>query len=287
MAVNGIKSVDELLRLGKLPSCPTVLASLNQAQEDPSTPISELARMLSLDQALTVKILKVVNSAALALPRKVQSVEEAVFRLGFQEIWSLAIGIQANDMYKESASMWDTESDSLWQHSLKVAILAKLLGGRNSVRKPSEMFTAGIVHDIGKLILFFNYKETFSTVCEKGTKAGAALCSEEIKHWHVSHSSLGAALLRRWGIPDSLANMVEYHHNPNWQGRLDTATAMLSVADALAHAAKSEEGIIHLDFSAGLLTPEIAQTLKLDGPECVRLVTTALKSYDDLIKEME
>ena len=98
MATNGIKSVEELLRSGKLPSCPTVLASLNQAQENPETPISELARMLSLDQALTVRILRVVNSAALALPRRVQSVEEAVFRLGFHEIWSLAIGLEVNDI---------------------------------------------------------------------------------------------------------------------------------------------------------------------------------------------
>ena len=278
--------VHEILQSGKLPACPVVLTNLFQALEDPETTIADLARCLSMDQSLTIKVLRIVNSAFYGLPRTVRSVEEAAFRLGFREIWSLAVGVKMSDVYREAEDMWDNDSATLWHHSLTVGITARLISSDKRVGAPEELFTAGIIHDIGKLAFFCHDKDKFNEIYAGEDMYGVKLCAAEKETWGVDHAKLGSLLMEEWTLPVSLAKVVEYHHNPmHSDGDADPATVVLTLADALIHAAPpSTSGVVRIDFSSGDLKPELLELIQLDDSECVQFVTEGLQVAKEMIE---
>ena len=280
--------VQAILKSSKLPVCPVVLTGLTRALQDPDTTISDLARILGTDQNMTVKVLRIANSTFYGLPRPVKTVEEAAFRLGFRELWSLAVATQISGLYEGLAEMTPPGQDTVWEHSLKVGILARRLSSRADVEVPEELFTAGVIHDIGKLMLFCYDREGFKRINETGTLIGPPLVMEESKQWGIGHAGLGGLLMRHWNIPNWLAELVEHHHDPGWSGKVDGNVAVLTAADALAHAAKRDgeadaDGLVRMDYSDGLLTEEVATILNLDGPDCIQIATEAMQTYGEML----
>lgn len=280
--------IDEILKSNRLPACPLVLTGLLRVLEDADATITDLAKCLAFDQSITVRVLRIVNSAFFGLPRSMRNIEEAALRLGFHEIWALAVGTQMNDMYKEAESVWAATTESLWHHSLKVGILARLIATRIPGCRAEDMFTAGIIHDVGKLALFSYDKVNYKRISANGKLFGHELVQEEINCWGIGHAELGGILLRQWNIPESLAAAVDLHHDPQRDGNPGNLATVLAAADALAHAAKKNEvpersGLFRLDFSDGLLTLQITEALKLDGPECLRLTTDGFKAFEEVV----
>lgn len=280
--------VKDILKSDRMPVCPIILTGLNKSLQDPDTTNSDLARILSTDSRMVDKVLRISNSTFYGLSRPVNTVEEAAFRLGLREFWSLAVAIQFGELYAEFDATIPNGGESLWEHSLKVGILARRLAGRASVEVPEELFTAGVIHDIGKLAFLCYDEDAFKKIRENGSLFGPSLVEEETKKWGVGHTGLGGVLMKHWRIPPWLVELVEHHHDPAWSGKIDPGTAVLTVADALAHAAKQDtgsgaDGLVRMDFSDGLLTEEVADTLKLDGPECIKITTEAMQSYGELL----
>jgi HD-like signal output (HDOD) protein len=230
----------------------------------------------------------VVNSPLFGLSRPVKTVEDAAFRLGFRELWSLAAATQISGLFQDMAETASPGRDSLWEHSLKVGILARRLSSRVNVEVPEELFMAGVTHDIGKLVLFCHDRGGFSAVSEKAGLLGSALIGEESRRWGAGHAQLGGALMKHWRTPDWLVDLVMHHHEPGWSGALEPPAAALTAADALAHAAKCDgasgaDGLIRMDYSDGLLTEDVAEALRLDGPECIQITTEAMQTYGEVL----
>jgi len=277
-------SESELLNSNKLPPCPAIVVGLIQALQQTDTTISDIARFISADASLTMRLLKVVNSAYYGLARKVNSVDEAAFRLGLKEVWALAVSLKLSEMHTKAQTSWGSDKEDLWQHALKVGLLAKQIARERRSGKPDELFTAGVLHDMGKLAFLCHYTDKYRALTNKGVLIGPALESEEQKALTLSHSQLGAQMMRRWELPDVLVKMVERHHQPMVHGSFDAAAGTLCAADALIHAAQmqSAEGLVRLEFKDTLLTKEVAQGLNLSAPDCVRMTTDALKGYAEL-----
>jgi HD-like signal output (HDOD) protein len=278
-----------LLSVDKLPVCPAVLSGLERVLRDPDTTITDLARLLSTDPSLTIKVLRLVNSTLYSLPRRVNTVEEACFRLGFREVWSLAVAAQMNSVYREAERQ--RVLVGLWDHSLKVGLMARMIAARVPGHQPEDCFTAGVLHDVGKLALGLHSPEACREIYEAGL-TGRAIVAKERRRWGVGHDDLGGILLRRWRLPEMLAGLVERHHDPGWAGTLDHQAAAICAADALAHATLRETlaegpGLVRLDFDRADLSPNVTQSLNLDPSECVRIVAETTRAFDDMARHFQ
>jgi putative nucleotidyltransferase with HDIG domain len=282
-------AASEILKTEGLPMCPAVLAGLMQALKDPDTTISDLARLLSSDPSLTVKVLRVVNSAFYSLPRRIYSVEQACFRLGFREIWSLTVAAQMSSVYAETDTRWNQET--LWDHVLKVALMARALAQRKRGVMPEELFTGGILHDIGKLALA-RYDAVGCTEIYGQGLCGRQGVEEERRRWNVGHDELGAALLRHWKIPETLAGLVERHHDADWSGLLDHGTGLLAAANALVHAiivdSPGENGdLVRLEITDSVLSTSLSRALGLETADCVQIATEVMHDYGELVQHFK
>jgi len=281
-------TASQLVKVEGLPMCPAVLSGLMQALKDPDTTISDLARLLSSDPSLTVKVLRVVNSAFYSLPRRIYGVEQACFRLGFREIWSLTVAAQMSSVYAEVDTKWGRET--LWDHVLQVGLMARALAQRKHGLMPEELFTAGILHDIGKLALARHDPTGCTEIYGQGVHGRLALDAEQ-QRWNTTHDELGAMLLRNWKIPEALAGLVERHHDVDWNDQNGNGASLLAASDALVRAIVVEGNgggdLVRLELTDSGLTTNLSRNLGLETSDCVRIATEVMRDYEELVQHFK
>ncbi|MCW8129578.1 MAG: HDOD domain-containing protein, partial [Planctomycetota bacterium] len=276
--------LDRIVKSNRLPSCPAIMVSLIRALHMPETSTSDLAQLISADTSLTVRVLRMVNSAFYGLPRQIRSVDEAALRLGFREISSLVVGLQMNDMFRSIGDI-TVDGESLWHHSLKVGVAAKRLSRATRVHNPHEQFTAGILHDVGKLALcVFDGHAALRFYADSSAGPQHQLERERVL-WGLDHAELGANLLRKWEMPEELALLVERHHRlPN----TDKAELQLNLADALAHAIKRErsngQDLLRVDFTGNVLNPGVCEAFGLELSDLVPVANDTAKEFQGFLR---
>lgn len=212
-----------------IPACPAVFVRLLKALEDPDSP--ELPQIINSDPSLSSEVIRVSNSAFYGASKRIFSVNDAVIRLGFNEIFSIATALKAREVFR--GGTWDDFRALLWEHAVKVATASKLLARRFNPKAVETIYTAGLLHDLGKLL----YAEVLPTYGEVAvTRHGEALMAEERNLFGTEHSELGGELLRFWKLPDTLASLVEGHHKPVAPGdTLKLCRDELTLANHMAH----------------------------------------------------
>lgn len=218
-----------LVRGLKIPPCPAVLSQLSQAVQNPDTQPNELARLIKLDPALTTAILRVANSALYGASRQIATIETAVLRLGFQEVLTIAVGLKSKEFL--STPKLSLFSAWLYEHSLRTGFLHRRLG-RGVNPKFAELYlTAGILHDIGRMVLA-QIDPAYAKFCLnipmllKEDQTSVLL--EEKNRWGNDHTEIGAALCEFWDLPDILQTMIKEHHADTFT---DRSTGILRVSD--------------------------------------------------------
>jgi putative nucleotidyltransferase with HDIG domain len=234
--------LDDLLsRDVSLPVCPIIFIRLTEALEHSDDRNLDLASTLSADTALTSQVLRVANSVMYGLVRQVRSIDEAVMRLGFIEVWTIAAALKAKELYCISRPEWTELSNNLWRHALQTATLVKCLGKRAYSENISELFTAGILHDIGKLVLH-QVSPQYALLAENGALRGNALILREQDFFGTHHGRVGGELLKRWNLPDTLVALVAGHHDGVPEGgELSREQALLWLANDMAYAPSPAE----------------------------------------------
>jgi putative nucleotidyltransferase with HDIG domain len=202
--------------LGALPTPPELYLRLTQALNSEDSSIEDIAEIVKEDPGLTVKLLQIVNSAAFGVSRKITTVPESVQIIGFQILRAIMLTVQAFKFYEGNA-LRSLSLTQLWNHSLRTAIAAERLARFENLPAQSceEAFVAGLLHDIGKLILAANADEEYETVFQKSRAENLPLDMVEKDSFGATHAEIGAYLLGLWGIPESIINTVELHHSPN------------------------------------------------------------------------
>lgn len=228
---------DLLSRDLQLPVCPQVFIRLSQLLENTERPAGELTQTLTSDPALAAQVLRVANSAAYGMKRSLRSIDEAVFRIGYTEVWSIAAALKAKELFGSGAS-WSAFNDRLWKHSLEVGVIARELCAHARPGCADELMSAGILHDIGKLIL---YKVTpaYAMLTENGLLRGADLTWREMDFFGTNHARLGGAVLERWNLPPSLTSLVRDHHLEPEAGDANCLPrSVLMLANLITHEAQ-------------------------------------------------
>jgi putative nucleotidyltransferase with HDIG domain len=283
-AVRGVLDQKRL----QLPSLPLVAVRLLELTLDDRSSARDLARVIETDPALAAKILRIVNSAAYGLPRKIASVSQAVALLGFAGIRALALGVTLFEKIvpKEAATGFDRLF--FWQHCLAVAELSRILAVRLGNADPEEAYIAGLLHDVGKVILETHGRKGYSELCSRHAAAdGATLLEDEARFVGLSHDRLGAFFCAHWQLPEPLVLAVLFHH-----GRFDhlnltqEASALIAIV-SLANFFSWLQGLGSVNFQqCPSLQPEVTALIDLKrldrnaiAAEMARGLTAAAKIY--------
>ncbi len=229
-----VVDLNELIRkaqdLEPLPMSATRLAAL---VADPRSNADQLIDVIRLDQSLTARVLRWANSASSAARGPITNVRDAVVRMGRGAILELAIGTRASKLLSSAVPEYGLNEQGLWRHSVATALVAESLAPHVRVDIPPEAFAAALLHDVGKLVLArFLEPETLEFLRRAQEDAHLDPLAAEIELLEVHHGELGGLVVRNWGLPESIAIGISYHHNPD-EGR-STICDVVCVADEIA-----------------------------------------------------
>lgn len=247
----------DLAQLKDLPPAPRTIAEIWDVLGRPESTARTLADVLQRDAALSAKVLRLANSAYFALPRPVSDVRGACVVLGFDTIRAMAVGIAALDSFSSRVAR-TVDLDAFWRHSLGVATAAQALARQAGFEAAGAAFCAGILHDIGKLVLATLAGERYRALAPGGVAgagAGVAGTAAEVAAFGADHAEVGAWLGTRWHFPPDVLEAIRTHHlSPPDLGRWG---ALVQVADAVAHRGSAAAG------SAAAPTPPAPRVLAL------------------------
>jgi putative nucleotidyltransferase with HDIG domain len=220
----------ELGQLRELPPAPRTIAEIWDVLGRPESTARALADVLQRDAALSAKVLRLANSAYFSLPRPVSDVRGACVVLGFDTIRAMAVGVAALDSFSSRVGR-RLDLDAFWRHSLGAATAAQSLARQAGIAEAGTAFCAGILHDVGKLVLATLGADRYRAIAT----AGPADLDAEAAAFGADHAETGAWLGARWHFPADVLEAIRTHHLP--PPRLGRWGALVQVADAVAHRA--------------------------------------------------
>ena len=236
-----------LPRLESLPSLPALYTEILTEIQAPNSSFRKVGDLVARDLGMTAKILQLVNSAFFGLARRVASPQDAVSLLGYDTVRALVLSAKIFSQVdlQRIPGFW---LDALWQHSFSTSLFARAIGvGEKLPRKAQdEAFTAGILHDLGKLILAQNFPDDYTEAIAQSDRHNRPLWEVEIERFGASHAELGAYLLGLWGIGEDVVAAVAQHHQPPPAGSAARVTAVVYAANLLEHRLAAEPSVEEL-----------------------------------------
>lgn len=198
-----------------LPSIPTIYNRVIAELESATGSFDEVANLIAQDPVMTAKILQVVNSALFALSSPVTKPEEAVLILGAERTKALVLAVPVFTRF-DPDSCPSLSPDQIWQHSMEVASLARgiALSEKCTAAEADAAFTAGLLHDVGKLLLAANLTEEYAGVLKHAEELGIKIVLSEQKKLGATHAEIAACLFGTWGLPVPVLEAIAHHHQP-------------------------------------------------------------------------
>jgi putative nucleotidyltransferase with HDIG domain len=224
-----------------LPSLPEVVMRAIELVNDPEASAIDIGHVLSEDSALTARLLKIVNSPFYGFPSRIDTVSRAITVIGTLDLLDLILATSVVKMFSgvpnDLVSM-----DSFWKHSLYAGVVARLLAARSKQPNVEHFFVAGLLHDLGSLVIYRKLPELAREALLRARYNGIVLQQAEQELLGFDHATVGAELMRMWKLPASLVEAVEFHHNPSQSSNYPLITAVVHVADVVASAIRSGAG---------------------------------------------
>jgi HD-like signal output (HDOD) protein len=198
-------------KLNELPTLPTIVYELSQAINNPMSSTKTVEKLMEKDQSLTAKVLRLANSAYYAIPGGVSTLARAIGFLGFDTVNQLVLSASIIKSLKvQGPSKFDL--NQFWVHAMGVAMAAETIGKHLKLRSPTDIFTAGLVHDIGKVALCIVDPEVVAQASTHATTNNTSYFEAETKLGFPSHTNIGQILTKKWNLPMSIQYVVMYHH---------------------------------------------------------------------------
>jgi len=226
---------DEILsKLDVIPSLPSVVMEIYRQVQNPDVDFGKLSEMINYEPGLAANVLKLANSAYFGFSRQVDDVRIAVARLGTKRIAELVMTIALSPMMEKGVKGYDLPPGKLWEHSVTTAVGAEKLAEVLEVPRPDYTFTAGILHDVGKIVLGnfveVDVEEIVNYAYEKQVPFNVA----ERELLGIDHAEAGGLLLRNWGIPEHLVEVVMGHHEPEKYNGDNVVLSLVHIADTIS-----------------------------------------------------
>jgi len=255
-------SLSELVNsVEEIPVFPQTITRIIQVAEDDRSDAKDLEREIMKDQGLTAKILKLANSAYYGASRNIKSVVEATVLLGFQAIKSMVFATTVGKVLVRELPGYALGKEELWRQSQICAITARVIAKKIRYRKPDQVYTAGLLRDIGKVILDHHMKEQYTLIVETVGKQTKSFIEVEEDILGYNHAEVGARIGEKWLLPEDLVEAIRYHHTPEKATINKEMTAMIHIADGLVMMMGFHIGIDGLSYN---FSEEAMNRLKLE-----------------------
>jgi putative nucleotidyltransferase with HDIG domain len=216
-----------------LPTLPQVTMEVAQLVDSQTASAPKVAQALARDQVLTAQVLKMANSAFYGAPRRISTVTDAIVLLGMHTIRNMTMAVSCQNVLDREVLSYAIRRGDLWKHSICVAYAAQQIAKRAKYRITEEAFVAGLLHDIGKVLISTYLSAEFNNVMVHAREMNQSFSSAEQDILGFDHAEVGARLTEHWNLPNHLVQAIRYHHNPSWQDPPNTLTAIVHLADVL------------------------------------------------------
>ena len=216
-------------------SLPEIFIMINEMVNDPTSSFSDIAQVVNLDTALSARLLRIVNSSFYSFPSNIETVTQAITVIGTEQLHNLALATTIISNFKGIPDKM-LNMNLFWQHSIGVAIVARNLAIHCRETNPERFYLAGILHDIGRLIILENLPNEASEIITRHNKIGGIVLEIEREVLGFDHGEVGAALAKNWGLPLSLEEIIGNHHSPSLSNRYPLETTIIHLADIIAKA---------------------------------------------------
>ena len=227
--------VDRILRsVDRLPTLPTIYAKLTQLLRSPDATIREIGSIIGEDQAMAVKVLKIVNSAFYGLPNKIGSLKQAIVILGLNQIKTLVLATSTLKMFQGFESAHSFDMQKYWEHSIGCAVAARVLAEAAYLKSPDDVFAGGLLHDIGKLIHAVYLREDFAAVVADVEASELPIIESEKKIIGCDHAYTGRKLAMKWGLSQGTVAMIAQHHLSDPLAELTKEVAAVHIGNILS-----------------------------------------------------
>lgn len=272
----------KVARSENLPVLPQVATAVLKLADDPNASARNLEKLIERDPALAAKTLRVANSSYYGLSN-VSTIARAISLLGLNTIRSLVISVSYQQMISGRVSAKNFDKVAFWSHSLAVATAARILGKMQRPEKSEELYIAGMMHDVGWLVLDRFYPGELEEAIRISQLEKIPMYESETRLLGFHHGAVGGLLAEKWGLPLSLRHSIKYHHDVAEDTEHGEMTAIVSMADFLAHssalASCTPSEAVTVDSTAQMMLDLPEQQLKVVGEVMLQEVQRAQAAF--------
>jgi len=227
-----MEDLNIIAKVESFPSLPCATTKLLSLLDDPNAAVAEIEEILRMDPGLTANVLKLSNSAYFGFASEIGSVHKAIVLLGAKRLMQLVMTSCVNSVMTKSVPGYDLSPGEMWRHSIAVSVAAEGLIEELNAPEADEIFTAALLHDVGKLVLGEFVKDDIKKIEKIVSKDVSFEVAEQIA-LGTNHAEIGAKILESWGLPAEIVSAVRWHHDPDAADETSTLIDIVHVANVL------------------------------------------------------
>lgn len=261
-------------------SLPTIFTRLNDAINDPRSTTQELSRIINEDTAISARILRVANSALYNFPSRIDTISQAIMVIGVNQLRDLVLACSVTKLFKDLPENV-INMELFWRHSLACGVAARIVAGLRRETNVERFFVAGLLHDIGRLVLFSERGRQMVEAIDVARSQKELLFRMEKEVFGFDHAAVGGELLRVWKLPVRLVEAVSGHHRPGLAKQFPVEAAVVHLADVMTNA-------LGLGTSGEQYVPPLNrqswEQLALSADLLPKAMEQTLVQFDDAVK---
>ncbi|MCX5846830.1 MAG: HDOD domain-containing protein [Deltaproteobacteria bacterium] len=275
---------DEILKsIKNIPAFPAVALKVMTLIDDPDFSLMDVVDVIKYDQAVTANILRICNSAYFGLRYKVETVRDAVMRLGQQNVVR-AVQVSGVSKFYKNAKGYGLEADKLWEHSVGVALMSQILSRRIFHCEDARLYTTSLLHDIGKVVMGEFVDKSFQNIYNLVSDKGISFLEAEEEVLGINHAELGGKIASHWNFPEDMRDAIVYHHRPDLMPDGGSSSAWLvylaDQACIMMGIGLGSDGLAYKGLSEVIVRFKLRQR---DFEECIMMMLGDLESAKELL----
>ncbi len=267
-----------------IPPLPRVAVQVANLVDQPTTSAAQVAQALSMDQVLTARVLKLANSAFYGAPRKISTVTDAIVMLGMRTIRNMTMAVSCFDLFDRDVNGYTSRRGDMWRHSLCCGYAAQHIAKLAKYSLSEEAFVAGLLHDIGKVLISLRLAAEFEQVLDRVVEQKVTFVEAERQILGFDHAQVGAAMTEQWNLPTQLVASIRYHHDPLSAPEPSKLTAIVHLADVLCITLGIGLGGDGLNYRLQEGTLELLNLNEADVESALNLVSDFASEPDAILK---